>query len=99
MVDKYKFRVGEKAIITADLGDVIKAAQPRRGLLDYIEPEYPARRLDYPAITFYDCGLVADGLGGYRDHPILKVPSYTVGDNSPGALYTVESFEQSDWDN
>jgi hypothetical protein len=106
VVDKYKFRVGEKAIITADLGDVIKAAQPRRGALDYIEPEYPGRRLNEPIIIFYDLGQVNNGdLDDpvWEDHPILKTPSYTTSPQTwgiglfAGVKYSVDPFDDDDF--
>jgi hypothetical protein len=95
-IRRYKFRVGEKAIITADLGDVSKAPSPRRGLLDAIDPEYPGRRLNFPAITFYDCAT----LNG-ADLRILKTPTYTIDPlltpDFTGAVYTVETFGTADF--
>jgi hypothetical protein len=105
MVDRrYKFRVGEKAIVTADIES--KARQkPRRGALQHIEPEYPGRRHS-PLIRFYDLAQVNhEALSDapvWVDHPILKTPSYSTSaiistaDFFQGVKYSVEPFVDSD---
>jgi hypothetical protein len=73
------------------------SGKEKRPVIPSKRKRFLPRRINNPAITFYDLASVKDG-DEYRDHPILKIPSYTVSDNSPGALYTVESFSQTDWD-
>jgi hypothetical protein len=105
--DKFKFRVGEKAIIEVEGEHLSKPAKPRRGALDYIEPEYPGRRKGGPLIRFYDLGQVNhQALGDtpvWVDHPILKTPSYTTSadvsavDFFQGVIYSIDPFVDADY--
>jgi hypothetical protein len=80
---RYKFRLGEKAVIIADISDASQSSKPRRGLLDYIDPEYPGRRLNpNPLWDFFDIATrlrsvdtPSDFLNGYRAIDATDSPS------------------------
>jgi len=81
MADKYKFRVGEKPVITVDLPTSQQKPRSRGALFPYDEPDYPSRRLGGGIITFYDLAQVNTGTEEspvWSDHPILFSPNYSV---------------------
>jgi hypothetical protein len=107
---KYKFRPGEKPVITVDLPKAPQGSQVRRGeIIPYVEPEYPGRRLGEPQIRFWDLAQVnhqdLDEEPFWEDHPILKTPSYTTQYETWGSLnnrfqgvgYLLEPFEDADY--
>lgn len=82
----------------AQADDSKTAAFPRR------RTRRLGRRRGESAIEFYDLGQVSGDGVTFTDHPLLKVPSYSVsfevsspGDFDGTALYTMESFGDADY--
>jgi hypothetical protein len=94
---RYKFRVGEKAIITADMADLAKPASVQRGLLDSPDQMYPGRRLQQNYINFYDLGQVNAGTDEspiWVTNPFYKSPNVTF---SGSTLTAIDHFSLSDY--